>query len=117
MADQTVHYQDDDHGAKNITTTGTITSGSRKGGVRTVVDTATIAVTDETIICNKTTAFTVTLPVGVVGQKFTIKNIGVGTVTIEGDGADTIDGSLNQSLIQWETFTVQCYVANKWGVE
>jgi len=116
MADQTVHYQDDDHGAKNITTTGTITSGSRIGGVRVVVDTANIAVTDETIICNKTTAFTVTLPAGVVGQRFNIKNINTGTVTVEGDSSDTIDGELNQSIYQWESIQLQCHIANTWEI-
>lgn len=116
MVDQTVHYQDDEHGAKNITTTGTITSGSRKGGVRTVVDTANIAVTDETVICNKATNFIVTLPTAVVGQKFIIKNIGSGTVTIDGNSTDTIDGSLTQTIFQYESMQLQCHVANKWSI-
>jgi hypothetical protein len=87
------------------------------GKITTVDDTYNILVTDETVICNKTTNFTITLPTAVVGQKFTIKNINTGTVTVDGAGTDTIDGSLTQSLIQWETFTLQCYIANKWGIE
>ena len=115
MADQTVHYQDDDHGAKNITTTGTITSGSRKGGVRTVTDTATIAVTDETIVCNKLTAFKVTLPSGVVGQKFAVKNIGAGTVTLSLSG-DTIDGETSQNVYTYESIQLQCVASNTWEI-
>lgn len=86
------------------------------GKITTVTDTYTVLATDETVICNKATNFTVTLPTAVVGQKFTIKNIGAGVVTVDGASTDTIDGDLTQSLITWETFTVQCYAANKWGV-
>lgn len=93
------------------------TDGGIIGKITTVADTYIVLVSDETVICNKATNFTVTLPTATVGQKFTIKNIGVGVVTVDGDGTDTIDGSLTQSLIQWESFGLQCYVANKWGVE
>ena len=84
--------------------------------ITTVIDTYQVLVSDETVICNKTTNFTVTLPTAVVGQKFTIKNIGAGVVTVDGASTDTIDGSLTQSLIQWESIQLQCYVANAWGV-
>jgi len=86
------------------------------GTITTVDATYQILVTDETIICNKATAFTVTLPTAVVGQKFTIKNINTGVVTLEGDSSDTIDGDLNQSIYQWENMQVQCYVANSWSI-
>lgn len=86
------------------------------GKITTATDTYAILVTDETVICNKSTNFTVTLPTAVVGQKFTIKNIGAGVVTVDGASTDTIDGSLTQSLIQWETFGLQCYAANSWAV-
>jgi hypothetical protein len=86
------------------------------GEITTVTDTYTVLVSDETVICNKDTAFTVTLPTAVVGQRFNFKNIGVGTVTLEGNGADTIDGDLNQAIYQWEGVQVQCYASNKWSV-
>jgi hypothetical protein len=96
---------------------GLKTAGERISGVTTAVDTYNVLGTDETVICNKSTAFTVTLPVAtVVGQKFTIKNINTGAVTIEGNGADTIDGELTQIANRWESIQLQCYVANAWVI-
>lgn len=82
--------------------------------VTVVTNTYDVLTTDYTVICNKATAFTVTLPVAVVGQMFNIVNIGAGDVTIEGNGADTINGELNQTISTDDAMTVQCYVANKW---
>lgn len=86
------------------------------GKITTVTDTYSVLTTDETVICNKATAFTVTLPVAVVGQRFDIKNIGEGTVTIDGNSTDLIDDVLTQDIEQWESVTLQCYAANKWCI-
>jgi len=97
------------------TITGDLTlQGSFIENVVIVTDTYQILATDSTVICNKTTAFTVTLPTAVVGKKITIKNINTGLVTLEGSGADTIDGELNQTINQWDAIKVQCYAANSW---
>lgn len=64
--------------------------------------------TDCVVNCTSGT-FTVTLPtaVGLEGQYFIIKNSGTGVITIDGDGSETIDGSLNFSLsIQYESIAV-----------
>jgi hypothetical protein len=91
-------------------------TGGILGTITTVTDTYTVLYTDQTVICDKATAFTVTMPTAVVGQKFAIKNIGVGTVTISGaGGTDTIDGSTTATIIQWDAVQLQCYAANKWG--
>lgn len=83
----------------------------------TVTNTYDILATDDTVICNKTAAFTVTLPVAVVGQSFNIKNIGAGIVTVVGQGGtDTIDGEVSQTVNQWDCMIVQCYAANKWVI-
>lgn len=68
----------------------------------------TLTSTDYTVDCTSGT-FTVTLPtaVGCTGKIYNIKNTGTGVITIEGDGTETIDGSLFQTLIQWENLTVQ----------
>jgi hypothetical protein len=85
-------------------------------GVTTVTDTYQVLVTDHTVICNKTTAFTVTLPTAAVGQKFNIKNINTGLVTVDGASTDTIDDTQTKTLSQWDSITIQCYVANKWVI-
>jgi len=82
--------------------------------VTTVTDTYGILATDYTVVCNKTTAFTVTLPTATVGQIFKIKNINTGIVTVEGASSDTIDGELNQTVLQWDCLNVQCSAANTW---
>jgi len=92
------------------------TTQGRIEGVTTVTDTYNILTTDRNVICNKATPFTVTLPTAVVGQLFNIKNIGAGTVTIEGAGTDTIDGELNQEVIQWECIKLICNAANSWVI-
>jgi hypothetical protein len=92
---------------------GLKTAGNRITGVTTVTDTYNVLATDETVICNKTTAFTVTLPTGVVGQIFHIKNINTGVVTVSLAG-DTIDGETSQTLNQWDCMKVQCRASNIW---
>jgi hypothetical protein len=93
------------------------TSGGIIGKVTTVADTYNILVSDETVIGNKGTAFTVTLPTAsanVIGQIFTVKNIGAGVITVEGAGSDTINGALNQTMNQWSARLFQCISANTW---
>jgi len=73
----------------------------------------------ETLICNKATAFTVTLPTGnstVLGRRYLIKNVGVGVVTVTGNGVQLIDGDVTQSLYQWDDIIVQCYLIASTGL-
>lgn len=95
-----------------ITTTNATTVPTN---FKIVTDTYTILVTDGIVIGNKGIAFTITLPVATgSGTEKQIKNIGVGTVTLEGDGGDTIDGELNQAILTWDNLVVKDYAANKW---
>ena len=95
---------------------GLTTDGGIISKVTTVTDTYTILATDYTIVGNKATDFTVTLPTAVIGQIFSIKNIGVGVVTVDGDGGDTIDGELTQDVATWDCLKIQCSSANTWIV-
>jgi hypothetical protein len=88
--------------------------GVTRSGVTVVTNTYAILTTDATVVGNKATPFTATLPVAVTGQRFTIKNIGAGLVTLAGHSSDTIDGATSLVLQQWDRVTVQCCVANTW---
>jgi len=59
---------------------------------------------------------TITLPtaVGVEGKIYDVKNIGTGTVTVDGNGAETIDGSATQDLAVDECITIVSDNANWW---
>lgn len=89
------------------TTGGFKTNYTQKTGAYTVV------LTDYTVECTSNT-FTVTLPtaVGNTGKVFVVKNTGAGTITLDGDGAETIDGSTTQTLNQWDSAKVQSNGSN-----
>ena len=86
------------------------------GAVSVVTGTYQALASDGLIVCNKTSAFTVTLPVGVNGKVFSIKNIGAGTVTVDGFENDTIDGVATQDVLQWACMKIQCVAANTWAI-
>lgn len=76
--------------------------------------TYTIDNTDCVVNCTSGT-FTVTLPtaVGLTGQYFIIKNSGTGSITVDGNGAETIDGLSTKILaIQHESIIVVSNGAN-----
>ena len=78
----------------------------------------TIVASDGLILCDATSAgFTVTLPtaVGRAGKIYIIMKIdnSVNTITIDGDGSETINGSATQSLtVQWNKWMLQSDGAN-----
>ena len=59
----------------------------------------TVTENDYTIHCTGN-SFTVTLPtaVGIAGRIYNIKNTGAGTITVDADGTETIDGLETQSV-------------------
>jgi len=75
--------------------------------------TYTILSTDKVIDCTANT-FTVTLPssIGLRGQQFTIKNSGLGVITLDGNGTETIDGALTLTLATKVCYTVASDGAN-----
>jgi hypothetical protein len=85
-----------------------------KLAVRTVTDTTTLTAADHTVVCNKGSAMTVNLPAAVVGTVYVVKNVNTGTVTIDANSTDTIDGAATKDLTQWQSATLQCYAANSW---
>jgi hypothetical protein len=72
---------------------------------------------DRSIICNKNTAMTITLSKATgSGKIYHIGSIGVGEVTLDGDGSETIDGETTQSLQQYETIQIVDYTSGGWKI-
>lgn len=73
----------------------------------------TITDYDYQINCTANT-FTVTLPtaVGIRGRIYSIKNSGIGVITVACDGAETIDGSAAQTLNQYDNIMIISTGAN-----
>lgn len=73
-----------------------------------VTSTYTITSLDYTVNCPSGT-FTVTLPtaVGISGRIYVVKNSGIGLITLDGDGSETIDGSATQPISAGNSLTVQ----------
>ena len=77
--------------------------------------TYTLTDSDYAIVCTGT--FTVTLPplTSNLGRSFIIKNEGTGVITLDGDGAETIDDETTQEL--YENDGVQVIAsATQWNV-
>ena len=76
--------------------------------------TATIA--DDVIVCTSGT-FTVTLPAATgSGKVLTIKNAGVGTITVDGNASETIDGNLTQSVSTTTAMQIVDYATGLWAI-
>ena len=83
-------------------------AGSFAAGYVAKTATYTATISDYTINCTANT-FTVTLPtaVGITGRIYIVKNSGVGVITVDGDGSETIDGAATVVLgTQYESLTV-----------
>lgn len=84
-----------------------------KKGIRTITATGSIATTDSTILCDATSgAITFNLPSAAQGIRsiYHIKKIdaSANTVTIDPNGAETIDGAATKVLsAQWQSVTIQ----------
>ena len=71
---------------------------------------------DHTILCGSgNESFTVTLPAatGVTNIIYNIKNLGTGTITVDGNASETIDGSTTAVIsTQFTSITIQCDGSN-----
>ena len=84
---------------------------------RIVTDDTIELATDYTIVCNKDTAMTVTLLAATGSNRVReISNIGAGAVTVDANGAETIDGELTQVLSQWDTMDIKDYATSVWKI-
>ena len=62
--------------------------------VTSVSDTYTVLASDDTVKCTGSLSFTVNLPAasGIEGQKYNIKHVGSGTITVDPNSSELIDG-------------------------
>ena len=68
--------------------------------VKKITNNYTILRTDSYILANGTLTITIPTCVGYSGDKYFIKNIGVGTVTVVPSGTEKIDGYTNMILTE-----------------
>lgn len=98
--------------------TGNVTITATGSGIVTTVGTAnnyTALSTDEYIGATAN-SITITLPAGVTGKSYMIKNEGAGgSVTVSATGPDKIDGSPNKSLSNNASLSV-IYRATQWRI-
>jgi len=88
-------------------------------GSYTTVTTASygVAPADDQIVCNSTSAITVSLPIAKgTGRELSIKNINTGAVTVDGQGSETIDGETTQTVAQWENIKIVDYATGLWVI-
>ncbi len=80
----------------------TIATGviSASHAVATITSNTTLDDTYSVVLCNNSSAFSVTLPssVGITGRIYTIKNINTGIVTINTTSSQTIDAAVSGAL-------------------
>ena len=94
-----------------------ISNGGRRVNSTRVTTTYTALVTDHVIYANTDGgSFTITLPTGVENQEFVITNCGSNTLTIDGNGAEEINGSATQTLAPDESVTVIFNTTEEWRI-
>jgi hypothetical protein len=77
----------------------------------------TLTSSDDLVYANSASNFTLTLPDATgSGKVYYIKNVNTATITVDGDGSDTIDGETTQTVYENECLVVVDYVANKWMI-
>jgi hypothetical protein len=87
------------------------------GLVTPATGTMTTSTSTRTVVCDSALAMTVNLHAAVgSGQRITVKSINVGAVTVDADGAETIDGAPTFPLAIWDRVTVVDYAVGAWAI-
>ncbi len=116
----TLNYCARFQGAAGVLIDGPLDTGAARLIAEREISGATTlsATTDHVVLCETTGGtFTVTLPAvaGNAGLTYEIKNIGTNTLTIDGNGAETIDGALTAVLSsQYDSITLVCDGTEWW---
>lgn len=93
-------------------------SGGKIEDVVTKTSAYTATLNDNIIIATSGT-WTLTLPnitSTEIGLTYHLKNRGAGTITVDGNGADTIDGSTTRSLTSNQGIIITAYSTTQWAI-
>jgi len=96
-----------------------ISNAGRRVQTTRQTTTYTALVSDDAIFCNTDGgAWTLTLPAGVDGQRFHITNCGSSgnDLTVDGDGAEEIDGETTQVLSDGESIIIIFETTEEWRI-
>lgn len=75
----------------------------------------TILANDDIILADSASPITFTLPeASGSGITYIVKNINSGSLLLDGDGTDQVDGGTGTTLAQWESVTVLDYSTGQW---
>lgn len=90
------------------------TTGGRIEKLSTITTSTTLDATYHNVLCNSASALTVTLPAAASnsGRVYVIKNINTGTVTVDGNASETIDGDTTYALTQYQSIKILCNGSN-----
>lgn len=90
------------------------TAAGRIEKLNTITTNTTLDATYHNVMCNSATAITVTLPAAASnsGRVYTIKNINTGTVTVDGNASETIDGATTYDLTLYQAIKILCNGTN-----
>ena len=87
------------------------------GTTRVVTVSTTELTTDGLIVCNKATAMTVTLLAATGSNRVRqIASINDGAVTVDANGAETINGETTQVLGNGDCMDIRDYATGKWVI-
>jgi|TARA_R100000501_G_C2595736_1_gene94342 hypothetical protein len=105
------YLEDESGNVIQVTDNGSIAGGG--GGISSIVTkttTYTATTSDDVILCDGTFTLTLYAASGNSGEVLYLKNISTGTITIDADGSETIDGALAKYLagVQYESLTIVC---------
>ncbi len=106
-----LYFTDDAGNDVQLVTGGAAAGGG--GGISSIVTkttTYTATTSDDVILCDGTFTLTLYAASGNSGEVLYLKNISTGTITIDADGSETIDGALAKYLagVQYESLTIVC---------
>ena len=106
-----VTYGDGVSGNPTIGLSGVATNQRRVGHKNS---TATLTSTEQVILGSGTFSIYLPTAVGIEGKFYNIKNVGTGTVTVDANASETIDGALTVPLYPYEAITVISDNATWW---